>query len=254
MGVWMRTPLIFGWIVVGRAQQMFGKLPPADQFPDIPGDGSAGHPELPGQGGNVWLFGAFRQELPQFMLPGDSFDRSADKFRPVDSPGSFQGFQLPDDLLFAAFLQRGGDSPLQFIEIDRFGEAVMSASRTLQRAELIRNLHGAGDDDHRNEMNDFLQFTQGVDSLLAVLEDMIEDDQVRQFRSQVFQRLGNGDNPMQAVLAQSFLVELMLKIVVLNDQDARGLHGLSEMGSCLAVSRRSLERRGKRPFLCRVLN
>ena len=74
-----------------------------------------------------------------------------------------------------AFLQGSCDGLLEFVDVQRFGEDVMSAARALQCADLLADFQGARDDDDRDEGEEFFKLRQEVQAKFAIGQNVVEN-------------------------------------------------------------------------------
>src|ERR1051326_1092204 len=158
------------------------------------------------------------------ILAAEAVGRAAKKIQSIGAMGTFQGFELADDLGFAAFLERRFDGPLEHANIHRLGQAIMSAAGSLQSLELLMNLQSAGDHDNGNERQKLFQLRQEIQAEFSFVKDMVQDDQVRTMFGDGSQCLASALHAHQLELRQSLLVDLILEIVVLDNQNGWSIH------------------------------
>src|SRR5436189_3735240 len=203
-----------------------GKFSAANQLLQVSDDGAPGDFELAGQRGNVRALVGRREHLADLSLPAQAIGRATEQFLDIHALGAFQRLELSDNLRFATFLEGGLDRASQFVQIERFGDAVVGAARSLERGHLLMNLQRAGNHNDRHVGHQFLQLAQVVQTQFAVGQDVIEEDQVRRRLRDGSQRVAGGGGADQLVFGQRFFVNLVLQIVVLDDENALVVHGL----------------------------
>ena len=102
----------------------------------------------------------------------------------------------------------------------------MGAARSLERGHLLMHLQRAGNHNDRHVGHQFLQLAQVVQTQFAVGQDVIQEDQVRRSFRDGLERVAGGGSADQLILGERFFVKLVLQIVVLDDENARAVHGL----------------------------
>ena len=134
-----------------------------------------------------------------------------------------------DDFGFAAFLQCGDDGVLKFHYVHGFGNAVMRAARALEGFELLGDFEGAGDDDDGDVRQEVAEFGEEIEALFAVVQNMVEDDEVGRIFGHEREGIGAGRGAGEFKFGEAFFVNLVLQIIVFDDQDFFGLfHGYGD--------------------------
>ena len=85
------------------------ELAAADQFLQVADDGAAGHAELAGEGGDVGALAGLADDLQDAVLAAEAVGRAAEEIEGVNAVGAFEGLELADGLVLAAFLEGGLD-------------------------------------------------------------------------------------------------------------------------------------------------
>ena len=109
------------------------ELAAADEFLEVADDGAAGDAEFAGEGGDVGPLAGLADDLPDPVLPAEAVGRAAEQVEGVNAVGAFEGFELPDGFMLAAFLEGGLDGAFERADVQRLGEAVVGAARPLER-------------------------------------------------------------------------------------------------------------------------
>lgn len=118
-----------------------------------------------------------------------------------------------------------GDGAPEVFDVDGLGEAVVRAARSLKRLDLLTDIHGATDDHDRDMGKGLLELREVVETQVAVVEDMIEDNDVGCRLGEESEGFPSGSGTEQFEVGEGVLVDLRLQVVVLDDEDARFLHG-----------------------------
>ena len=159
------------------------------------------------------------------ILAVEPVGRAAEQFLHIDTARAFQGFKLPHHFSLAALLQSNFHSVLEFVDVHRFGKAIMGATRPLQGFHLLLHFQRAGDDDDGNKGQQFLEFRQEVQAEFALGQHMVENQKIGRVRGDLCERFTAILHANQFVAGQRFLVDFILEVVVLNDQDGGWVHG-----------------------------
>src|ERR1044071_6043051 len=114
--------------------------------------------KLAGESGDVGGFGALGNEAANLSLTAQAIGGPAQERFDVDALGSFQGFELADDLSFAAFAESDFNGAFEFLQIDGLIDAVMGPARPLQSLHLLLSLEHSRYNDDRDIRQKFLEF------------------------------------------------------------------------------------------------
>lgn len=195
---------------------------------EIADDGASGDVEAAGEGGDVGAGGGIADEAEDFVLAAEAVGGPAEEVLDVGPAGAFEGFEGADDFGLAAFVEGGADGGEQVVEVDGFGEAEVGAAWSLEGFDLFADIHGAADDDDGDVGHGFLEFGEVVEAEVAVVEDMVEDDDVGGGFGEKVEGLAAGAGAGELEVGEGVFVDLGLEIVVLDDEDARLIHDPSK--------------------------
>lgn len=192
----------------------------------IADDGASGDVEPAGEGGDVGARRGVADQSEDFVLPAETVGGAAEQIVNIGAAGTFEGFKGPHDFGFAALVEGSAEGVPEVVEIDRFGETEVGAARSLEGFDLFPDVHGPTDYDHGDVGHGFFQFGEVIEAEVAVVEDVVEDDDVRSGLGEQVECFAAGAGPGQMeIIREGVFVDLGLEIVVLDDEDARFFHG-----------------------------
>ena len=201
------------------------ELAAANQFLKVADNGAAGDTKLAGEGGDVGPLAGFADDFADVVLAAEAVGRAAEQVEGVDAVGAFEGLELADGFMLAAFFEGGLDGAFEGADVHRLGEAVMGAAGSLERLHLLVHFQGARDDDDGHKRQQLLELGQEIQAELALRQDVVKDQHVGRVGGDLGQGLGAVGDADQFVFGEGLLVDLILEVVVFDDEDGGGVHG-----------------------------
>jgi len=119
------------------------ELAAADEFLEVADDGATGDFEFAGESGDVGALAGLADDVQDPILAAEAVSGTAEEIEGVNAVGAFEGFELADGLMLAAFLEGYLDGAFESANVQRFGETVMSAAWSLKGSQLLMHFQGA---------------------------------------------------------------------------------------------------------------
>lgn len=166
---------------------------------------------------DVGFGGLPAQPAQEIMLAGESLGEATGEFIGGRRIGTLQGLQQEDGFFETTFREGDFNRALEFVKIDGFGEDEVGSFRALQGADLIAQVHRAGDHDDRNMGGAAFELGQEILPALAGFQHLIQDDEVRPAALQSPERDAGGAGADQPEAAERAGIEPQLLRVIFHD-------------------------------------